>query len=294
MVAGWRWCGHRAHHGRVPSVPRSDCPARKALNRGWMWAGLGRATPDACGAAYDCRMITRRQTSGWRGGGWEGGCPAPEGPFCVVLSVSGQPAGCNPAGWRRGAAQPEYKCNIDFFFFFETNECVASEASGVWGRSVLAFGRDRGNERPVPLLHGFLEQVHLPARVDNLGMDEHSGLVASRQLNVGVDLVFVRVFLAPEEVQPVHPCCPQLVSRQHSLDRRLDNFGGVVLVNLLGGGLAKAARESRVLSVQLALPLVAAKLHVLGVDNHDHIAHILPPIIRRLVLSLQDLDNLGG
>ena len=80
---------------------------------------------------------------------------------------------------------------------------------------------------------------------------------------------------------------------QHAPDGALHEVRRVTLDQLLGRLRAQAAREQRVVAVELARPLLAGQLDLLGVDDDDEVAGVGVGRERRPVLAAQDVGDLG-
>src|SRR5436190_8519704 len=80
---------------------------------------------------------------------------------------------------------------------------------------------------------------------------------------------------------------------KHAPDGALHEVLGVALDQLRRGLRAQAAREQRVVAVELDRPLLAGEAHLVRVHDHDEIARVDVAGEGRAVLAAQDVRDLG-
>src|SRR5436190_9231083 len=104
----------------------------------------------------------------------------------------------------------------------------------------------------------------------------------------------VRVIGARVDLELLVNLAAERTLGEHTPDRTQDEVGRVALDQLLGGLRAQAAREQRVVAVELARPLLARQLDLLGVHDDDEVTRVGVSRERRAVLPAQDVRDLSG
>src|SRR5215207_5816004 len=98
----------------------------------------------------------------------------------------------------------------------------------------------------------------------------------------------MRVLGALVDAEVAEDLPEQGASRQHALDRLLDDaLGEAALEYVLGGALLDAARIAAVVVIDLLLALAPGEDHLVGVDDDDVVAAIDVRGVARLVLAAQ-------